>query len=299
MNNTSNIAVQTISGTSLRSYLQDGVAKVSKSDICYATRHNKSTAPFDKWLERTAADPSHTSEFRAKVEAERTAASDLTTVPHTSGSKKARLVTCDLAFAFFVDESTNKRISAGAVARSTNLVHVVGQTGLQQLANEAHGLGTTATEVAHEGIRVLDETTPIEPSDNSNILKLLAYKAFKPVGYLEGLSTKQVYKNGLPKEDRRHNMSKVIVTLLNNARSRVAPDQVKYLKAAQKGGPRKYGGRLMRAQEEYMSSIAKAKYSKIVRAYEAAFDLMEPLYPLLPFLMERIEAAVDKQFPRY
>jgi len=134
----------------IKAYELNGHAYVSKSQLCLATRGNKTTAPISKWLD-TATESSDTNGSQGFPQGFDTATLEVL-VPAGLSFTKAHLISPLIGYQWFLHEMKNR--SAAIRDRATDLVIKVGAVGFDTMVKEACGVGYAPAESMSEWIKL-------------------------------------------------------------------------------------------------------------------------------------------------
>ena len=135
----------------IKAYELNGHAYVSKSQLCLATRGNKATERFSKWM-RTAAFSSGANGSQGFPQDKGTAAFVEAHVMSSNGTKQAHLISPLIGYQWFLHEMKSK--SAAIRERATELVIKVGAVGFDTMVKEACGVGYAPAESMSEWIKL-------------------------------------------------------------------------------------------------------------------------------------------------
>ncbi len=179
----------------IKAYELNGHAYVSKSQLCLATRGNKATEPFSRWLS-TAAFASDTNGSQGFPQGKDTAAFVKAHVMSSNGTKEAHLISPLVGYQWFLREM--KSTSAAIRERATDLVIKVGAVGFDTMVKEACGVGYAPAESMSEWIKLQPTHEKAAPI-NAVKQKLL------DIGYIDrtkrmGEMINDLFYNRLPAE---------------------------------------------------------------------------------------------------
>lgn len=135
----------------IKAYELNGHAYVSKSQLCLATRGNKATEPFSKWLS-TAAFASDTNGSQGFPQEKDTAQVTALVERGQGGYSKAHLISPLIGYQWFLRDM--KSTSAAIRERATDLVIKVGAVGFDTMVKEACGVGYAPAESMSEWIKL-------------------------------------------------------------------------------------------------------------------------------------------------
>ena len=149
----------------IKAYELNGHAYVSKSQLCLATRGNKATEPFSKWLS-TAAFASDTNGSQGFPQEKDTAQVTALVERGQGGYSKAHLISPLIGYQWFLRDM--KSTSAAIRERATDLVIKVGAVGFDTMVKEACGVGYAPAESIPAAAATLRNLAPCAPKHHKS-----------------------------------------------------------------------------------------------------------------------------------